>query len=123
MDVVRRFAAEASGATAIVVEGRMAQWARRPVELTVGLEQPTMDPPAVPEHLLGTWIDEKDFVHQHLSADGRYDETRGGRKHAFQGAFWIDGNRVDYRDDLGFWAFGEFADGLLHHAGYTFHRA
>jgi hypothetical protein len=23
-------------------------------------------------------------------------------------AYWIDGDRIDYLDDLGFWAFGEF---------------
>lgn len=70
----------------------------------------------------GTWVDESDFVHQHLTADGRYDETRGGRPHAYHGSYWVSGSRIDYRDDLGFWAFGEFADGVLHHAGYTFHR-
>ncbi|MGA5444736.1 Atu4866 domain-containing protein [Streptomyces griseoincarnatus] len=42
------------------------------------------------------------FLHQELTADGRYDETRGGRTHAHQGRFWIDGDRVDYLDDLGF---------------------
>lgn len=78
---------------------------------------------AIPAERLGTWIDENDFVHQHLTADGRYDETRGGREHAYQGAFWISGDRIDYRDDLGFWAFGEFVDDVLQHAGYTFHKA
>lgn len=77
----------------------------------------------IPAKYLGTWIDENDFVHQTLTADGRYDETRGGRAHAFQGSFWITGERIDYRDDLGFWAFGEFKDDVLYHAGYTFHRA
>lgn len=28
---------------------------------------------------VGIWIDRHDFLHQELSADGRYDETRGGR--------------------------------------------
>ncbi|WP_394326748.1 Atu4866 domain-containing protein, partial [Thermobifida halotolerans] len=35
---------------------------------------------------------------------------------------WISGSRIDYLDDLGFWAFGEFRDGVLHHAGYRFTR-
>lgn len=68
------------------------------------------------------WIDESDFLHQELTADGRYDETRGGRTHAFRGTFWIDGDRIDYLDDLGFWAFGEFVDGVLHHGPYTLNR-
>lgn len=77
--------------------------------------------PADSPHL-GMWIDESDFLHQELTADGRYDETRGGRPHAFQGRFWIEGDRIDYLDDLGFWAFGDFRDGVLHHAGYVLRR-
>lgn len=71
---------------------------------------------------LGVWIDESDFLHQELSADGRYDETRGGRPHAYQGRFWIDGTRIDYLDDLGFWAFGEFVGDQLNHVTYRMHR-
>lgn len=72
---------------------------------------------------VGRWIDESGFLHQELTPDGRYDETRGGRPHAYQGKFWIDGDRIVYLDDLGFWAYGEFLDGVLHHAGYTLHPA
>jgi hypothetical protein len=68
---------------------------------------------------VGVWIDENDFLHQELTADGRYDETRGGRPHAYEGRYWIDGDRIDYLDDLGFWAFGEFRGDELHHAGYA----
>ncbi|MFF7186700.1 Atu4866 domain-containing protein [Streptomyces sp. NPDC008222] len=68
---------------------------------------------------LGVWIDRNDFLHQELTADGRYDETRGGRPHAYQGRYWIDGDRIDYLDDLGFWTYGEFQGDELHHAGYV----
>ncbi len=68
---------------------------------------------------IGVWIDRNDFLHQELTADGRYDETRGGRPHAYQGRYWIDGDRIDYLDDLGFWAYGEFQGDELHHAGYV----
>ncbi|MFE3138516.1 Atu4866 domain-containing protein [Streptomyces scopuliridis] len=68
---------------------------------------------------VGVWIDKNDFLHQELTADGRYDETRGGRRHAYQGRYWIDGDRIDYLDDLGFWAYGEFLGDELHHAGYV----
>jgi hypothetical protein len=71
---------------------------------------------------VGVWIDTNDFLHQELTADGRYDETRGGRPHAYQGRYWIDGDRIDYLDDLGFWAFGEFKGDELHHAGYVMRR-
>jgi hypothetical protein len=72
---------------------------------------------------VGMWIDESGFLHQELTSGGRYDETRGGRPHAYQGAFWIEGDRIVYLDDLGFWAYGEFVDGVLHHAGYILHPA
>ncbi|SDS67902.1 Atu4866 domain-containing protein [Actinoplanes derwentensis] len=77
---------------------------------------------------LGMWIDESGFLHQELTADGRYDETRGGRPHAYQGTFWIDGDRIVYLDDSGFWAYGEFrksepSSSELHHAGYLLHPA
>ncbi|MDR7274138.1 Atu4866 domain-containing protein [Catenuloplanes atrovinosus] len=71
---------------------------------------------------LGMWVDRTGYIRQELTADGRYDETRAGRRHAYQGAFRIDGDRIVYRDDQGFWAYGRFADGVLHHAGYTFDR-
>jgi hypothetical protein len=78
---------------------------------------------ADPDHpYLGLWVDENDFVRQELLPDGRYDEARGDRPSAYQGRYWINGNRIDYLDDLGFWAFGEFQDGVLHHAGYRFER-
>ncbi|TDB97166.1 amidohydrolase [Micromonospora fluostatini] len=71
---------------------------------------------------VGVWIDTSDFLHQELTADGRYDETRGGRPHAYQGRYWITGDRIEYLDDLGFWAFGQFEGDTLHHAGYTMRR-
>ncbi|MCW2881077.1 MAG: amidohydrolase [Sphaerisporangium sp.] len=78
---------------------------------------------ANPDHpYLGIWVDENDFVRQELLPDGRYDEARGDRPSAYQGRYWINGNRIDYLDDLGFWAYGEFHDGVLHHAGYRFER-
>ncbi|WP_326755199.1 Atu4866 domain-containing protein [Streptomyces hirsutus] len=45
---------------------------------------------------VGIWIDQEDFLHQELTADGCYDETRGGQPHAYQGRYWIDGGRIDY---------------------------
>ncbi|MDP9796253.1 hypothetical protein J2S43_004765 [Catenuloplanes nepalensis] len=71
---------------------------------------------------LGMWVDTTGYIEQELTADGRYDETRAGRRHAYRGAFRIDGDRIVYRDDQGFWAYGRFSGGLLHHAGYTFER-
>ncbi|MFC0531093.1 Atu4866 domain-containing protein [Phytohabitans kaempferiae] len=107
-------------AAAIVVDGEIALVNGR--RLTPAPIEPQPGPRSVESPYLGMWIDETGFLHQELTADGRYDETRGGRPHAYQGAFWIDGDRIVYRDDLGFWAYGRFVDGVLHHAGYVLRR-
>ena len=78
---------------------------------------PAQDMSGMPH--VGVWVDQSDFLHQELTADGRYDETRGGRPHAYQGRYWVEGNRIDYLDDLGFWAYGELRGDELHHVGYV----
>ncbi|MET9778667.1 Atu4866 domain-containing protein [Streptomyces sp. NPDC006367] len=106
---------------ALVAAGRPVRWSG--TEIPGGPTTPQAGIPAAPDLTgsprLGVWIDRQDFLHQELTADGRYDETRGGRPHAYQGRFWIDGDRIDYLDDLGFWAYGEFRGDELHHAGYV----
>lgn len=106
---------------ALVAAGRPVRWAGADVPGRAA--DPGTDVPAAPDLTgnprIGVWIDRKGFLHQELTADGRYDETRGGRRHAYQGRFWIDGDRIDYLDDLGFWAYGEFKGDELHHAGYV----
>lgn len=116
--------AQPESVAAIVIDGKVVLWngertvnaPARPDRTHAGEVAPSTSP------YLGMWIDESDFLHQELTADGRYDETRGGRPHAYQGNFWIDGDRIDYLDDFGFWAFGEFVDGVLHHGPYTLTR-
>ena len=105
---------------AFVADGVAQTWGGRALHASAADQDELSDPSTSPH--LGMWIDETDFLHQELTAAGRYDETRGGRPHAFEGRFWIDGDRIDYLDDLGFWAFGEFRDGVLYHAGYVLHR-
>lgn len=68
---------------------------------------------------MGTWIDRTGYLHQALDPQGRYDETRAGRRHAWTGQYWVQGDRIVYLDDTGFWAFGEFDGEELHHAGYV----
>jgi hypothetical protein len=41
---------------------------------------------------------------------------------AYQGRYAITGNRINYWDDTGFTADGEFRDGVLYHGGYVFYR-
>ncbi|MFF4801203.1 Atu4866 domain-containing protein [Streptomyces sp. NPDC001351] len=106
---------------ALVAAGRPVLWAGTGAPGRAAA--PEAGIPAAPD-LTGSprvdvWIDRKGFLHQELTADDRYDEARGGRPHAYQGRFWIDGDRIDYLDDLGFWACGEFQGDELHHAGYV----
>ncbi|CAM5614221.1 Atu4866 domain-containing protein [Streptomyces hirsutus] len=109
----------------LVTGGQVRLWNGRPLDGagTTTATAPQEAPAATPDHpYVGLWVDENDFIRQELLPDGRYDEARGDRPSAYQGRYWIDGNRIDYLDDLGFWAFGEFRDGTLHHAGYRFTR-
>ncbi|GAA4706498.1 protein Atu4866 [Promicromonospora umidemergens] len=106
---------------ALVVDGEVARWGFTRV-IEAPQEQGPAEGGATDSPYLGTWIDETGFLHQMLTVDGRYDETRDGREHAFQGRFWITGDRIEYLDDLGFWAYGDFIDGTLHHGGYVLHR-
>ncbi|WP_247703850.1 Atu4866 domain-containing protein [Streptomyces sp. RK76] len=108
----------------LLTGGQVHLYDGRPLDTasTTG-QAPEGEPAHDPAHpFLGVWVDDNDFVRQELLPDGRYDEARGNRPSAYQGRYWITGNRIDYLDDLGFWAFGEFRDGHLHHAGYRFTR-
>ncbi|MEU3275353.1 Atu4866 domain-containing protein [Saccharomonospora sp. NPDC006951] len=103
---------------AVLKEGRSTHWAGAALgsapAVSLRPDRIVVDPDRV-----GVWVDTDDCLHQELTADGRYDDTRGGRRHAFQGSYWVDGDRVDYLDDLGFWEFGRFTGDALDHAGYT----
>jgi len=108
----------------LVIEGKVQVWngQRLPQTDMEEIKTHELNNSADNASLQGMWVDEHDFVKQELLPDGRYDEARGDRKSAFQGKYWISGNRIDYLDDLGFWAFGEFTNGGLDHAGYRFHK-
>lgn len=109
---------------ALVLRGRVAV---RDGSLTEAVmptdgEEPAMDRPDRGDHRLGTWVDRSGWLEQTLEPDGRYHETRGGRRHAYTGRYWLSDDRIVYLDDSGFWAFGEFDAGTLHHAGYVMRR-
>jgi hypothetical protein len=71
---------------------------------------------------VGMWITADGYIRHELLPNGRYDEARGNRKSAYQGRYTITGNHIDYVDDTGFTADGEFIDGVLHHGGMLFYR-
>lgn len=71
---------------------------------------------------VGMWVTRDGYVRQALLPNGRYDEARGNRKSAYQGSYTIKGDHIDYVDDTGFTADGEFRDGILYHGGMIFYR-
>ncbi|MCE7055210.1 Atu4866 domain-containing protein [Algoriphagus sp. AGSA1] len=72
---------------------------------------------------IGMWVTENGHIRHELLPGNRYDEARGSRKSAYQGIYKVTGNHIDYVDDTGFSADGEFIDErTLHHGGYIFYK-
>ena len=71
---------------------------------------------------VGMWITADGHIRHNLLSNGRYDEARGRRESAYQGRYEVRGHHIDYWDDTGFTADGEFRDGILYHAGMVLYR-
>ncbi len=71
---------------------------------------------------VGMWITKDGYIRHELLPNGRYDEARGNRKSAYQGQYTIVGNHIEYVDDTGFTADGDFRDSVLYHAGMVLYR-
>ncbi len=71
---------------------------------------------------IGMWVTEDGYIRHELLPDNRYDEARGDRKSAYQGSYKVTGNHIDYKDDTGFTADGEFRDGILYHGGMVLYK-
>ena len=71
---------------------------------------------------VGMWVTADGHIRHELLPNGRYDETRGSKRSAYQGRYVITGTHIDYVDDTGFTADGDFVDGVLHHAGMILRR-
>lgn len=78
----------------------------------------------MPKHsYIGMWITDDGHIRHQLLPNGRYDEARGTQESAYQGRYEVDGSHIDYWDDTGFTADGEFVDqNTLHHGGMIFRR-
>lgn len=72
---------------------------------------------------VGLWVTLDGRIRHELLPSGRYVEARGAREGAYRGRYEVRGSHVDYWDDTGFTADGEFV-GLdeLHHAGMVLRR-
>lgn len=71
---------------------------------------------------IGMWVTADGYIRHELLPNHRYDEARGDRRSAYQGSYKVAGNRIDYRDDTGFTADGEFKEGILYHAGMVLYK-
>lgn len=71
----------------------------------------------VSREYIGMWVTKDGYVRHELLPNNRYDEARGNRQNAYQGSYTVNGNHIDYKDDTGFTADGEFRDGILYHGG------
>lgn len=75
------------------------------------------------ESFVGLWVTADGRIRHELLPDGRYVEARGGRERAYLGRYVITGRHIDYRDETGFTADGDFVtEDVLHHAGMVLHR-
>lgn len=71
---------------------------------------------------VGMWVTADGYIRHELLPGNRYDEARGTRKSAYRGNYRIDGDHIEYVDDTGFTADGDFREGVLHHAGMVLYR-
>ncbi|MFE0015501.1 Atu4866 domain-containing protein [Mesorhizobium sp. NPDC059054] len=72
---------------------------------------------------VGMWVTDDGRVRHELLPDGRYDEARGNRQSAYQGRYEVTGTHIEYWDDTGFTADGDFVDeDTLHHGGMILRR-
>ncbi|MDO1450710.1 Atu4866 domain-containing protein [Rhodocytophaga aerolata] len=71
---------------------------------------------------IGMWVTKDGNIRHELLPNNRYDEARGKRKSAYQGAYTVTGNHIYYKDDTGFTADGEFKEGVLYHAGMILYK-
>jgi len=71
---------------------------------------------------VGMWVTEDGRIRHELLPNNRYDEARGERESAYQGRYRVTDNYIEYWDDTGFTADGEFIDDVLYHGGMVLYR-
>ena len=72
---------------------------------------------------VGMWVTDDGYVQHELLPNGRYDEARGSRQSAYRGRYEVTGIHIEYWDDTGFTADGDFVDkNTLHHGGMILRR-
>lgn len=71
---------------------------------------------------VGMWSTEDGRVRHELLANDRYVEARGTKEAAYEGRYEVTGNHIEYWDDTGFTADGDFRDDVLYHGGMILRR-
>lgn len=71
---------------------------------------------------VGMWVTQDGYIRHELLSNGRYDEARGNKESAYQGSYTVEGDHIEYLDDTGFTADGDFREGVLYHAGMILYR-
>ncbi|ANF97895.1 Atu4866 domain-containing protein [Paenibacillus bovis] len=79
-------------------------------------------PPVSTHPYIGLWVTEDGNIRHELLPNGRYDEARGSITSAYTGSYTITGDHIDYIDDTGFTADGDFREDVLYHAGMILYR-
>src|SRR5688572_22960643 len=103
-----------AGAAALPVKKGLAQ---------MNSDRKSAAQPAQNHSYAGMWVTADGTIRHNLLPNGRYDEARGNRESAYQGRYEIRGNHIDYWDDTGFTADGDFIDGVLYHGGMILRQA
>ncbi len=78
---------------------------------------------AMPHPYVGMWVTDDGRVRHELLPDNRYVEARGTRERAYLGRYEVTGTHIEYWDETGFTADGDFVDAdTLHHGGMVLRR-
>lgn len=78
--------------------------------------------PAADHPYVGMWVTENGHVRHELLPNGRYVEARGQRERAYEGRYEVSGDHIEYWDDTGFTADGDFRNDILYHGGMILYR-
>lgn len=87
-----------------------------------GAEGPSPSAHGAGHPYVGMWVTEDGGVRHELLPNNRYVEARGTKEAAYVGRYEVTGDHIEYWDDTGLTADGDFRDDVLHHGGMILRR-
>ncbi|MGV3549995.1 Atu4866 domain-containing protein [Rhizobium sp.] len=93
-----------------------------PAEAARKRSEAKMEVGSMTQPYAGLWVTADGEIRHELLPNGRYVEARGDVEKAIEGRYMILGDHIEYRDDTGSTANGDFKDGILYHAGMVLYR-